>query len=792
MHRVGQGSLRDGRPATKAASAPRSPPLSLIWFTLSHGVLNEIYYPRVDQACTRDFGLLVADGHGFFAEEKRDTFSEVSRFVDGVPAFALRNTHATATGEPPRFRIHKRIIADPRREVVLQDIRLENLGPTPLQLYALLAPHLVNGGNNNRAWIGDYKGQPMLFAEGHGTSLALACSRPWLARSVGFTGISDGWQDISRHFRMEWSYDRAMDGNVALTGQLPADDHTVLALGFGRSPAEAAYRARSSLLDDFDTLADEYTRNWRGWQAGLRPLDRHCRGHNTYRISTAVMRAHESPSFPGGLIASLSIPWGAAKGDDDLGGYHLVWPRDLVETAGGLLAAGADAEAIRVLDYLRATQEPDGDWPQNAWLDGTPYWGGVQMDECAFPILLVEMALRLGALPAARAGEYWPMVRAAAGFVVRNGPVTGQDRWEEDAGYSPFTLAVEISALLAAAELAEPHDPAAATFLRETADAWNDALEGWTYASGSRLATAAGADGFYVRISTPKLPMAEADLNTPVAVKNRPDGEGLLPACEMVATDALALVRFGLRAADDPRMLATLKVIDHALKVELPAGPAWHRYNQDGYGEHADGAPFDGTGIGRLWPLLTGERAHYALAAGDPAQANALLEAMEACGSAGFMLPEQVWDSANIPAHELRLGRPSGSAMPLVWAHSEHVKLLRSLADGAVFDLPPQTVQRYQVQRQRARVQPWRPEFQPAALPAGRALRVELPEPATVRWTSDGWATMHDQPTVDTGLGVHAAELPTESMASGEHVVFTWFAHDGGAWNGSDVHLPVS
>jgi len=200
-----------------------------------------------------------------------------------------------------------------------------------------------------------------------------------------------------------------------------------------------------------------------------------------------------------------------------------------VETAGGLLAAGADADAVRVLDYLRATQEPDGRWPQNAWLDGTPYWGGVQMDECAFPILLVEMALRLGALPVARAGEYWPMVRAAAGFVVRNGPVTGQDRWEEDAGYSPFTLAVEISALLAAAELAEPHDLAVATFLRETADAWNDAIEGWTYARGSRLATAADADGFYVRISAPKLPMAEADLNAPVAVKNRPDGEGLLP-----------------------------------------------------------------------------------------------------------------------------------------------------------------------------------------------------------------------------------------------------------------------
>lgn len=766
-------------------------PLSQVWFTLSHGVLNEIYYPRVDQACTRDFGLMVADGQGFFAEEKRDTYSEVSTLMDGVPAFRLCNTHRPADDTPPRFRIRKRVIADPRRDVVLQEIRFENLSPGPLQLYALLAPHLVNGGANNTAWAGEYKGQHMLFAEGNGVSLALASSRPWLSRSAGFTGVSDGWQDVSRNYRMSWNYDRAVDGNVALTGEMPADGRTVLALGFGRSPAEAAFRARMSLLDDFDVLADEYAQHWRDWQAGLRPLDRLRDGHNTYRISTAVMRSHESPSFPGGLIASLSIPWGATKGDDDLGGYHLVWPRDLVETAGGLLAAGAGDEAVRVLNYLRATQEPDGHWPQNTWLDGTPYWQGVQMDECAFPILLVEMALRLGALPAERASDYWPMVRAAAGFVVRNGPVTGQDRWEEDAGYSPFTLAVEISSLLAAAEIADPHDPAMASFLRETADAWNDAIEGWTYARGSRLAEEAGVDGFYVRISAPQLPMAEADLDAPVAVKNRPDGEGMLPACEMVATDALALVRFGLRAADDPRIVATVAVIDHVLKTDLPAGPGWHRYNQDGYGEHADGAPFDGTGIGRLWPLLTGERAHYALAAGDHAGAAALLDTLEACASDGFMLPEQVWDSADVLARELYRGRPSGSAMPLVWAHSEHVKLIRSLADGAVFDLPPQPVQRYLADKQRARVQPWRPSFQPASLPAGRVLRVELPMPATVRWTSDGWSNMHDQATGDTGLGVHAAEIPTEALAAGAQMVFTWFFHEGGAWSGSDVHLPV-
>ena len=292
--------------------------------------------------------------------------------------------------------------------------------------------------------------------------------------------------------------------------------------------------------------------------------------------------------------------------------------------------------------------------------------------------------------------------------------------------------------------------------------------------------------------AVPRDGTAASDLHGAVTIRNRAESDADLPADAIVSPDALALVRFGLRAADDPRIVATVAVIDHVLRAELPEGPAWHRYNQDGYGEHTDGAPFDGTGIGRLWPLLTGERAHYALAAGDKAQAAALLDTREACGSDGFMLPEQVWDSADVPARELRLGRPSGSAMPLVWAHSEHVKLLRSLADGAVFDMPPQPVQRYQVRQQRARVQPWREQFQPAALPAGRALRVELPVPATVRWTSNAWRTVQDQPTADTGLGVHAAELPTEALAAGAQVVFTWFVHEGGAWSGSDVHLPVS
>ena len=116
-----------------------------------------------------------------------------------------------------------------------------------------------------------------------------------------------------------------------------------------------------------------------------------------------MLRAHESKRVEGGIIASLSIPWGFSKPDDDLGGYHLVWPRDLVETAGGFIAMGAHEHVRRVLRYLQVTQEADGHWSQNMWLDGTPYWHGIQMDETALPILLVDLAARQAS--STRAGE---------------------------------------------------------------------------------------------------------------------------------------------------------------------------------------------------------------------------------------------------------------------------------------------------------------------------------------------------------------------------------------------------
>jgi glucoamylase len=766
---------------------------SKVWFTLSHGILNEVYFPRVDQACTRDLGFIVTDGREFFSEEKRHCTFENRPFEPGIPAYILTNTEVGG-----RYRIHKEVLTDPYRNVILQKICFEPLQGQlfDYRLYALLSPHLANCGYGNTGWVADYKGVPMFFAEHDGAALALACSAPWKKMSVGFVGVSDGWQDLSSHFEMAWEYDRAENGNIACTGEIDlaaCNGEFVLALGFGGIVAEAGQQARSTLQEDYVALRQHYVFHWQNWQSTLHALDEPKREYDLYRSSTAVLRTHESKDFLGGIIASLSIPWGFDKGDEDLGGYHLVWPRDLVETAGALLAAGAVNDAVRVLRYLEATQEAAGNWAQNLWLDGRPYWSGIQMDETAFPILLVDLLHREGTNGLGKLERWWPMVRQAASFILRNGPVTQQDRWEEDGGYSPFTLAVEISALLAAAEIAEltGHSDAAAT-LRETADAWNDNVERWVYATGGDLAQQLGVEGYYVRISPPDTDGAASPTQGFVPIKNHPPGQDMDRAFHVISPDSLALVRFGLRAPDDPRILNTIRVIDALLCVQLPQGPCWYRYNGDGYGERKDGSPFNGSGIGRPWPLLAGERAHYELAAGRRSKAEALLSVMEN-STAGHsrLLPEQVWDSGDLPSLELFRGRPSGSACPLVWAHSEYIKLRRSLRDGRIFDQPPQTVQRYVFEHSKPDVLGWRFNNKLRSIPRTKVLRLILLSRSVVHWSFDGWKSWQDTKTRDTGLGIHTLDFPTALLPSGSQIFFTFFWPEQNRWEGTDFSVWV-
>jgi glucoamylase len=764
---------------------------SRIWFTVSHGILNEVYAPRLDTACIRDFGLIIT-AKDYFSEEKRDADHAVTLIEDGIPAFRLVNTSRDG-----RYRITKLVFSDPDREVILQEIHFEALTGrlSDYQIHAIIAPHLVNEGAGNTAWSGDFKGRPMLFAEARGTSLAIASSVPWIARSVGYVGASDGWQTLSRGEALKSEYQLAENGNVAMAGTLDllsSNGRALLTMGFGAQPEEAAFRAVLSVQRGAGSALDRYSTGWRELQSMFLPLDEP-RGPgrlNRYRISTAVLASHRDDAS-GAVIASLSIPWGFRNGDDDLGGYHLVWPRDLVETAGGFLAAGAGTAAKSVLDYLMAVQEADGHWVQNSWLDGRPYWHGVQMDETAFPILLYDMLLRARAIEPTEAKQYERLIEAAAGYIVRTGPATQQDRWEEDGGYSPFTLAVEIAALLAAADAMEAAGKSSmAQYLREVADGWNEKIDDWTYATETELSRKLGIDGYYMRIGYAGGGGAFGSRGL-IPIRNRSNSDETLEAGLLVSPDALAYVRFGLRAADDPRILNTVAAIDALLKRELPAGPYWYRYNDDGYGEHPDGAPFDGSGIGRLWPLLTGERAHYELAAGRPEEAKRLLATFEASASSGGLLPEQIWDDDDIPERELFLGRPSGSAMPLVWAHAEHIKLLRSLKDGAVFDMPPQAQARYGTNRPRPAPVVWRLGLKISHFAAGRLLRLEFLEPASVHWSSDEWKTTFDSPSHATDVGTFICDLPTQSLAPGSLVRFTVFWSRQNKWEGTDFTVAI-
>ncbi|HEX4610499.1 MAG TPA: glycoside hydrolase family 15 protein [Urbifossiella sp.] len=752
---------------------------STVWFTLGRGVVEEVFFPRADHPRTRDLGFAVADGKDFFSWEKDDAASEAAAPDAGVPAYRLTNTCRRG-----RYRVEKEVFAHPDRPAVVQRTRFAPAGPG-LGLYALFNPHL---GEHAKGWAGDYKGVPMLFAAADGLAVALAGSVPWAKRSAGFVGTSDGWQDLSKHKRMTWAYDRADGGNVALTGQIdyPADGgEFLLALGFGFDPEAAGQNARAALLDGFDGPLARYTARWKEWQAALLDLDGKAgRTAAVYRASAAVLRTHEAKLPPGAAVAGLSVPFGQSRSGTDSGGYHLVWPRDLVETAGGLLAAGAGDHARATLSFLEATQESDGHWAQNMWLSGKPYWNGIQMDESSLGVLLLDLARREGAVKKGEAARFWPMVRRAVGYLVWNGPVTPQGRWEGDGGYSPFTVAAEIAALLVAADLAtENGESGLAPYLRETADVWNAGIERWMYVTGTDLAKRVGVDGYYVRLGRPDAGTAR-----------EPEGNDTRDGSDeqAVSPDALALVRFGLRAADDPRIVNTVKAIDAVLKVDLGYGPGWRRYTGDKYGEYPDGRAYDHEGgVGRAWPLFAGERGHYELAAGRPQEAERMLKLMEAAATGTGLIPEQVWDAADIPDKHLFRGRPTTSACPLVWAHAEYVKLLRSLRDGAVFDAPRQTTRRYGKGHARPRLRVWKFNHEAREVPAGYGLRVELTAPAVVRWSPDGWKEPREVEATDTGLGVYTADLPTDKVPPGGAVVFT-FHWASGRWEGSDFRVAVT
>jgi glucoamylase len=752
---------------------------SRLWFTVGGGIVNEVYYPRVDIPQIRDLGFLVADDKGFWVEVKRLERHDISLAAPGVPAVTIVHAHE-------RFTLRLRVTPDPRRDVLLLDVELQ--GDPDLRPYALLAPHLGGTGHQNFAEVAPYRGRRVLWAEQGPFGLALAaadaCQRDaWGRASAGYVGASDGWQDFHRNGAMRWQHAQAGPGNVALTGELPR--RATLALGFASSKESAATLAISALLQPFDEPWQQQISDWKSWHGGCRQRGEGIAGvpeplRRQFLTSAMVLRAHQDKIYPGAMVASLSIPWGNTR--DERGGYHLVWPRDLVVCAGALLALGAEDEARDVLRYLIATQHADGHWYQNQWLGGKPYWQGVQLDEAAFP---VHLALRLAERGALNGIEVTDMVRRALGFIARNGPASPQDRWEEDAGINTFTLAVCIVALVSGAPLLKP---AQRDFALALADYWNARIEDWTAVYDTPLARRLGVRGYYVRVAPARAATDQRALMDTLPIKNRADGASP-PAGEQVGVDFLQLVRSGLRRADDPLILDSVKVADALLKVETPGGPSWHRYNGDGYGEHDDGAPFDGSGRGRAWPLLTGERGHYEFAAGrDPLP---YLEAMAAMAGPGGMIPEQVWDTDPVASRRLHPGRPSGSAMPLAWAHAEFIKLLISRQLGRPFDRSSAVWQRYQGRRPDIHHAFWVPHAPVHALPRGAALFIAVDEPAVIRWGIDGWRNPADIATRDSGLGLHYARIDAHALRTAQRIDFSFRDTATGRWSGRDYAITV-
>jgi glucoamylase len=798
---------RPGMAPTWAAAAKQGVgtalhPASTVWFTLAEGVVTEVYYPRVDTPNTRDLQLLTLLPGGEVVEERRDMDAEVSLAAPDALAYKI-----TTTDRRGRFQIEKRVITDPDRPSLALRVRWRPLSGTgaeppseapgtdpagaaqaaptepagPARLFVLLAPHIYGHGAGNTARVISEGGRTLLCACRHTTWLALAASRPFERASCGFVGASDGWTDLHAHGDMRWTFDAATDGNVALMGELApgfAGHAFTVALGFGGSLQEAVANCLATADAPFRSLETRYRTGWKRWCQHLEDLaPASGDGGRLYRISAMTLKAHEDKENPGAHIASLAVPWGEASGDSNAGGYHLVWPRDLYHSATGRLAAGDAEGAVAALRYLFRTQRADGSWPQNFWTFGESYWRGLQLDELAFPILLAWQCHRAGALPF---DPYPSLVAPAAYAVARIGPVTPQERWEENGGYSPSTLASCIAALACAAEMAAQHaDPFGAQYFLEVADCWSAYLEDWTYTTLGDLA--GGFTEYYERVVDPG---HDGVRRAVTIIKNQPGAEAL-PARSVIDGGFLELVRYGVRGPRDEHILKSIAAYDAACRVELPQGPCWHRYNHDGYGQKADGGPYNGTGIGRPWPLLTGERAHYELAAGGDARR--LRAALEGFANQGGMIPEQVWDGEPLPGRGLVPGGPTGSAAPLCWAHAEYIKLLRSLRDGAVFDCPAPVRARYATGLPAGAPAIWKFNNKLRRRPAGRPLLIEVYAPAALHWSDDGWASVHHDPMEPRGHGVWTYLFPHGVGP----VQFTFYWHDEQRWEGRDFEVSV-
>ncbi|PCE34412.1 glycoside hydrolase family 15 protein [Burkholderia ubonensis] len=680
------GATGTWNPANKHGFGTSTTIESKVWFTLGSAGLDEIYYPRLDTPSVRGLQFVVSDGTTFAARVADHATHETT--LTEADGLAYRQVDVDHAG---RFRLTKTYATDPARPVVLVDVTFESLDGQPYQVYALLNPAPGNALMNT---TGETNGATLTARNGN-VATAFASNPPFTRVSNGYAGASDGWQDIGRHFRMTRTYACAPQGNVVQTGQTPLDGvtrtHVTLAIGFGDDAAQATRDAQCTLADGFASTARRYAEGWHRYLRTLKPAPASAAAHlRLYNAAVMILAAHEDKTWRGAFAASPSMPWAFGTAlDQPSGPYHLVWARDLYQIATALIAAGDRSAAERALDWLLATQQKaDGAFPQNSQVDGTPYWGGLQMDEVSFPIVLAWQLRRFDR------PTYVNHIRKAADFIVATGPYTPAERWENQGGYSPAAIAAQIAGLVAAADIARRNgDAASAAAYAATADDWQRNVESWTATRTGPYSRAP----YYLRLTKDRQP----DAATPYHIGD--SGPDDIDQRAVVDPSFLDLVRLGVKPADDPVILNSLAVVDAHLGVTTPNGMFWHRYTFDGYGEQRDGSAWrmglpagSQMTIGRAWPIFAGERGEYELAANQPDLARTRLDAMAASTNDGLMLPEQVWDRhapSGLPG--FAAGTGTTSATPLAWTEAQFVRLAWSIDCGAPVALPSIVASRY-------------------------------------------------------------------------------------------------
>jgi len=542
----GPGAIPTWTAGSKDAVGTATATQSHVWFTLEGGILTEVYYPRLDTANLRTLEFAVSDGKATWAESK-----DMRHSLERVNSDALlyRQTSSDPGG---KFKIEKTYVGDPQRDAVLIDVMFT--APAGYELYVLADPSLKNSGYGDTGFTQD----GALVTQKEDVACALMSAPGFSEASSGFVGKSDGYTDLLLHHKLTWKYERAEKGNVFQAAKLGGAGRYTVALGFGADAAAAVDAAKKSLGRKFAEVTSEYVAGWKEYGKGLRRVD--ARYENEFQLAAMVLKAHEDKTYRGAMIASMTIPWGfAAKSDTaGVGGYHLVWARDLYEVATGLMAAGDRAAADRALTYLYTVQQkPDGGFPQNSWLDGRAYWPALQMDEQSYPMIL---AWQLGRTDA----ETWTKhVRPEAEFVMSHGPVTQQERWEEIGGYSPSTIAAEIAGLVCASDIARKNGATEdAERYMKTADDWAAHIESWMVTTTGHLGNGPGEPGYYIRIDN------NADPNDGFKLDVR-NGGGVWDERDVVDAGFLEFVRLGIRPANDP-------IIRHSVRL-WTARFAWRR-----------------------------------------------------------------------------------------------------------------------------------------------------------------------------------------------------------------------